>query len=683
MQGASRGGKGCHAGRGRRCARREGQPAGAGAALALLLAATLAHAQASDERVAATTGELKQLSLEDLANVEVISVARHPQKLSHAPSAVQVITAEQIRRSGASSIPEALRLADNLDIAQKNSHDWAITARGFNTALANKLLVLIDGRTVYTPLFSGVFWDVQNTLLADIERIEVISGPGGTQWGANAVNGVINIITKSAKDTQGGHLELAGGNQLDDMAGARYGTRVGPEVYLRTYAQRFARGDERLAGGAPAHDAWDQQQGGFRLDADLDKRSALTVQGDYYRGSEDVVTGNTARVDGGNLLARWSRRNAGGADWSLQVYYDRTHLLDPVPAFVVNGNLLARAGFLTDDLDTLDADFQYRFDLDPRNRVQWGFGLRHTRDEVDNAPALAFLPRVLDQNLYSAFAQDEITLGDTLVATVGSKLEHNDYTGLEVEPSARLQWSPGDEQMVWAAISRAVRTPSRIDRDLVEPGSGPLVLLAGSPTFISEAVIARELGYRARLGERVALSVAAFYNDYQHVRSTSITPATVLPLFFQNNVEGETHGLELGVDYQVTGNWRLHGAWDPIREHLRVRTGQFDFNAALNETADPRERATLRSSLDLPHGLQFDAALRWTAAREINNGPQLAKVDGRADLDLRVGWQLSDSVELSVAGQNLLHAQRVQYGYPGPAQVQIERSVYGKFAWRF
>lgn len=646
--------------------------------------ATLANAQTFDTGIASTTGELKKLSLEDLANIEVISVARHPQKLSRTPSAVQVITAEQIRRSGASSIPEALRLADNLDIAQKNSHDWAITARGFNTALANKLLVLIDGRTVYTPLFSGVFWDVQNYLLADIERIEVISGPGGTQWGANAVNGVINIITKSARDTQGTYLEASAGDQLEDLVGARYGASAAPGVYFRTYAQHFDRGDGVFAGGGTAHDAWDQGQGGFRVDAELSKRTTLTVQGDYYRGSEDVVTGNTARVDGGNLLARWSRTNVGGADWNLQVYYDRTHLLDPVPAFVIGGNVLAAAGLLADDLDTWDADFQYRFQLDERNRVQWGVAYRHTRDEVGNAPALAFLPRVLDQNLYSAFAQDEYALNDKLTVTFGSKLEHNDYTGLEVEPSARLQWSLTDYQMLWAAISRAVRTPSRIDRDLSEPAStAPLVVLKGSASFISEAVIARELGYRAQFSDRLTLSAAAFYNGYQHVRSTSITPATVLPLFFQNNVEGETHGVELGVDYQVSDNWRLHGGYDPIREHLRVRPGQFDFNAALNETADPRERASLRSSMDLPHRLELDVALRWTASRDINNGPKVGTVKGYGDMDVRVGWRPSERVELALVGQNLLHDRRVQYGFPGPEQVEIERSVYGKVVWRF
>jgi len=653
-------------------------------ALGYCRAAAPAAAHVADDSLAASTGELKQLSLEDLANVEVVSVSRHPQKLSSAASAVQVITSDQIRRSGATSIPEALRLADNLDVAQKNAHDWAITARGFNTALANKLLVLIDGRSVYTPLFSGVFWDVQNYPLADIDRIEVISGPGGTQWGANAVNGVINIITKKARDTLGGYVEASAGDQLRDLVVARYGGSLAPDVHVRVYAQQFGRAHDALAAGAAAHDAWDQGQGGFRLDVDVSARTQLTVQGDYYRGSEDVVAGNQAQVDGGNLLARWSHSYAGGADMSLQVYYDRTHLRDPIPAFVIGGHALAAAGFLIDDLDTLDLDFQHRFMLDPRNEVQWGLGFRHTRDEVTNAPAIAFLPPLLDQNLFSGFAQDEVALGERVALIVGSKIEHNDYTGWELEPSVRASWRFGDGQMLWAATSRAVRTPSRIDRDLAQPApGGPLQVLLGSHTFISETVIARELGYRAQFSERLTLSAAAFYNDYGHVRSASITPPAVLPLYFQNNVEGETHGVELAADFQASDNWRWHASYDPLHEHLHVRPGQYDFNAALNEIADPHSRASLRSSLDLSPRVEFDALLRWTSTRRINSGPTTLPVDGHLDLDLRVGWHVSDRVEVSLAGQNLLHAQRAQYGFPGPQQVAIERSIYGKVAWRF
>jgi len=654
----------------------------AGICLSVALLAQRAAALPAED--ASATGELKKLSLEELVNVEVTSVSRHPQKLARSASAVQVITAEEIRRSGATSIPEALRLADNLDVAQKNAHDWAITARGFNTALANKMLVLIDGRTVYTPLFSGVFWDVQNTLLADIDRIEVISGPGGTQWGANAVNGVINIITKTAKDTQGAYAEAGAGSSLEDAQAVRYGAELAPGVFARAYAERFDRGDEVLPDGARAADAWNQRQGGFRVDAELSKRSALTVQGDIYAGDERVPGSGGAEVGGGNLLGRWSCTSADGADMSLQLYFDRTHLKDPIDAEIIGGHVLAPAGAVTDDLDTYDLDFQYRASPGDRQRVEWGFGVRHTRDDVRNAPAVAFYPSVLDQNLVSAFVQDEITLGGGFLATVGTKLEHNDYTGLEAEPSVRLQWNATEDEMLWAAVSRAVRTPSRIDHDLSQPERGyPLIVLEGSPDFVSETVLAYELGYRAQFGPDLATSIAAFYNDYDHIRSTSITPTTILPLFFANNVEGETHGLELGVDYEISDAWRLHGSYDPLIEHLHVKPGQFDFNAALNETADPHERFTLRSSLDLPHRLEFDAALRYTSARDLNNGPHVVAVPGYWECDVRLGWHVTDKLEVSLVGQNLLHDHHLEYGYPGPTEVAIERSVFGKLAWRF
>ena len=649
----------------------------------ILLGTGAAAAQPTDNE-SESSSELKKLSLEELINVQVVSVSRHPEPLAHAASAVQVITAEQIRRSGATTLPEALRLADNLDVAQKNAHDWAITARGFNTALANKLLVLIDGRTVYTPLFSGVFWDVQNYLLADIERIEVISGPGGTQWGANAVNGVINIITKRAKDTLGGYVEAGAGSKLDGIGGARFGANPAADVFVRFYGQYVDHSDERLSNGASANDGWNLAQAGFRADADLSRRDTISVHGDAYNGNEGTVGSSAADVSGWNLVSQWSRHGDDSSGTNLQIYYDHTHVHNPAPAFVVQGHMLAPAGFLVDDLGTFDLDFQHRVAPGEHNRLEWGFGYRHTHDVVANAPALAFRPPRLSQSLYSTFAQDEITLNSAATLTVGSKLEHNDYTGLEVEPSARLSWSVAPEATLWAAISRAVRTPSRIDRDLSEPGPGaPLVVLAGSDRFVSETVVADELGFRTRLTAQLSGSIAAFYNDYNHVRSTSITPGTLLPLFFQNNLEGRTYGVEISADYQVNDAWRLHGGFDPLRERLRVRPGAFDFNAALNETADPRQRGVLRSALDLAPGVELDASLRWTASRIINQGATIGVVPAYRDLDVRVGWHVRPNIELALVGQNLLHDHHVEYGFPDAARVDIERNVYGRLVWHF
>ena len=626
---------------------------------------------------------LKSLSLEDLMNVEVTSVSRHPEKLSRTASAIQVITAEDIRRSGATNIAEALRLADNLDVARQSAYAWSITARGFNTSLANKLLVLIDGRTVYTPLFSGVFWDVQNYLLADIERIEVISGPGGTLWGANAVNGVINIITKRAQDTQGYYLEGGAGSQVNGLAGARYGTMLASDTYLRVYAQSFSQQHEMLSGGLDAHDAWHQSRGGFRLDSGASAQGALTVQGDFYTGAEDALAGGAAQVRGANLLGRWSR-TIDSSYMEVQFYYDWTHLVDPVPAFALGGNVLAPAGMLTDDLGTYDLDFQYRFVLGDRNRIQWGLGYRFTHDVVDNAPGLAFLPPMLDQSLYSAYVQDEIALRQDLYLTLGTKLEHNDYTGFEVEPSVRLRYDLADAQTLWAAVSRAVRTPSRIDHDLSEPEpSYPPVVLQGSADFVSETLLAYELGYRTQVGSRLVASISAFYNAYDHVRSVGITPTTLIPLVFQNNLEGQTHGIEISADYEALDWWRLHVGYDPLREALHVTPGHTDLNDARNETADPEQRFALRSSMDLPRRVELDAALRWVGTRALNSGPQIGTVPAYWEMDLRLGWHPTEHVDVSVVGQNLLHDHHAEYGFPGPSQVEIARGIYAKIAWQF
>ncbi|HTB80694.1 MAG TPA: TonB-dependent receptor [Opitutaceae bacterium] len=654
--------------------------------LVLGLAVFGGHAFAQTQEALSSPSVLKKLSVEELMDVEVTSVSLYPEKLLEAPSAIQVVTSDDIHRSGASSIPEALRLADNLEVAQKGSHDWGITARGFNTDLANKLLVLIDGRSVYTPLFSGVFWDVQDYLLEDIDRIEVISGPGGTLWGANAVNGVINITTKSAKDTQGLYTEAGGGTELRDFASVRYGATLAPNVYFRVYGKYFDRDSAVLANGSDAEDSWNMAQGGFRLDAEASPQNNLTLQGDVYSGNEDIPTGGGEKVGGGNILGRWSHTFSDDSDTSLQLYYDRTHLASPKP----KGNFVP-AGILTDDLDTYDLNFQHRFRLNERNRIVWGFGYRFTHDVVGPAPSVTFVPTKLGQDLFSGFAQDEIKLLDNLFFTFGSKVEHNDYTGREVEPNARLRFNLTPRQMLWAAVSRAVRTPSRIDRDLREPTGlpppFPQSVLNGGANFASETVIAYEVGYRAQLGSKTTTSISTFYNDYDHVRSTTPGrpgfPSLGFPLVFQNNLEGKTYGAEVSASYQLFDWWRLRGSYDLLREHLSVKPGQVDFSNALNETADPEQQWSVRSSMDLPQNLSLDAGLRWVDVLHINNGPNVGTVPSYFELDVRLGWNVTKRLELSVVGQNLLHDHHPEYGFPGPTQEEIQRSVYGKAVWRY
>jgi iron complex outermembrane receptor protein len=622
-------------------------------------------------------GALKQLSIEELMNLDVTSVSKLPEPFGRAPAAIQVITQDQIRRSGASSIPEALRLADNLDVAQQNSHDWAITARGFNTALANKLLVLVDGRTVYTPLFSGVFWNVQDYLLKDIERIEVISGSGGTLWGANAVNGVINISSKSAKDTQGLYLETGGGEPgLKSFAGARYGGLLAPDVFFRAYGKYFDRGNEVYAAGNNASDSWNMRQGGFRIDSYASPGNVLTVQGDLYGSDLNVAAGGSGSAAGGNLLGRWSHVISADSNTSLQLYYDRTHLVDPIT------NQFGAAEILTDNLDTYDLDFQHHIRLNERNRIAWGLGYRFTHDVVQQAQNLAFLPPTLDRNLYSGFVQDEVMLVKNLFFTLGTKLEHNGYTGFEWEPSGRLQWNLAADQTLWSAVSRAVRTPSRVDSDIREPNSSTPIL-AGNPGFRSETLIAYELGYRAHLGSKTSASLSTFYNDYNKVRSLNFTPGTIVPLYFANDLAGDTYGAELSVDYQVLERWRLHGGYDLLKENIHVKPGGFDISHALNETEDPQQQFFIRSSFDLPRNIELDGALRWVDKLIANNNGLPATVPSYFEFDVHLGWHPIPKLELSIAGQNLLHNHHPEYGVPTaiPNREEIQRSVYGRVSY--
>ncbi|HTL67630.1 MAG TPA: TonB-dependent receptor [Lacunisphaera sp.] len=627
---------------------------------------------AADAGATPSVKALKSMSLEELMDIEVTSVSKRPEKLAEAAAAIQVITQDDIRHAGAASLPEALRLAGNLDVAQKNPHDWGISARGFNTALANKLLVMIDGRSVYTPLFSGVFWDAQDYLLEDIDRIEVISGPGGTLWGANAVNGVINVITKSARDTQGVYSEAGVGTELRDFAAVRYGMALAPAVHLRVYGKMSDMGKGSFANDTAAPDAWTSRRAGFRLDADLPGDATGTVQGDIYHSAEYVVTGGIQRIGGGNLLGRWTRELSSGSSMSLQLYFDRTHLVDPIT------NRFGASQNLTDDLDTYDVDFQHRFPLGARQSLLWGSGYRLTHDVVHNAPNTAFLPARADHQLFSVFVQDEVTLNARLLLTLGTKVEHNDYTGMEGEPSARLRWSLAPDQTLWTAVSRAVRMPARYDRDIFQPNPPPVVA-HGDKEFRSETVVAYEAGYRAQLSPKVSGTVSVFYNDYDHLRSFGPTAGAPGQAGFGNNLAGETRGLEFTVQHQVSDGWRLRGSYDLLREHLHVKPGQVDLFGGRNEASDPRQQAALGSSWDLSSQLDLDANLRWVDTRPTTSGV----VPSYGELDVRLAWRPNNQLEFSVVGQNLLHAHHPEFGIAVPRREEIQRNIYGKVTCRF
>ena len=610
--------------------------------------------------------DYKKLSLQELMDIEVTSVSRRPEKLSGTASAIQVITGEDIRRSGASSLPEALRLASNLQVAQVDSQTWGISARGFNgnSGTANKLLVLIDGRTVYTPISSGVFWDVQDTLLEDVDRIEVISGPGATQWGANAVNGVINITTKRARDTQGLLVLGGGGTELRGFTGIRYGGELATNLHYRVHGKFFDRDSTVLPSGADATNEWHMGQGGFRLDWDASEANLLTLQGDIYDGrAAQPGTNGDITLGGGNVIGRWSHTISEESDFKLQLYYDRTQRDVP--------------GTFADDVDTFDMDFQHRFPLAERHDIVWGLGYRLIKDDVGNTPALAFLPPRVSREWFTGFVQDEIALAkDRLHLTLGTKFEHNDYTDFEYQPSARLAWKVTERQTVWGAVSRAVRTPSRVDRELFVPGSPPFILQGGT-NFVSEKLLAYELGYRVQPHARLSFAVAGFYHDYDDIRSLEqVNPPSAFPLVIANGQKGEAYGAELTAEYRVTDWWRLRAGYTELRVDIRPKPGSTDTSQGSTASHDPEHHFTLRSSLDLPGRVELDALFRYVSRIENQDLPAYG------ELDLRLAWRPTDRLEFSIVGQNLLHEQHAEFGTPTSRQ-EIERSVYGKVAWSF
>jgi iron complex outermembrane receptor protein len=635
--------------------------------LTLLFLASL-RPVAAEQKTAAAAGDLKKLSIEELMEIDVTSVSRRSERLNQAAAAIVVITQEEIRRSGVTSLPEALRLVNSLHVARQTQRDYAISARGFNLTTANKMLVLIDGRSVYTPLFSGVFWDVQDTLLEDVDRIEVIRGPGATLWGANAVNGVINIITKTAADTQGGLVTAGAGGEERGFGGVRWGGSFGSGEkpgHYRVYGKYFDRDSMVLADGSDARDDMRMGQGGFRADWKTSDADSLTVQGDAYGGTIGETTRADTNVDGGNLLGRWSRTTSERSGLELQVYWDRTHRYIPA--------------LFEEHLDILDVDFQHRLPLAERHDLVWGFGYRWHQDEVGNSSFVGFFPPRRSFGLASLFAQDEISLlNDRLDVIVGTKVEHNDSTGFEVQPSVHVAWKPNDRRTVWGAISRAVRTPTRIDEDVIYFFPDGSHIIEGSRDFESEELLAYELGYRVQINPELLIDLAAFYNVYDDLRSQE-PPASGAPFprVLLNKLEAETWGGELRLNAQPRQGLRLQAAYARLEKHLHLDPGSRDPFGGLAEGDDPKDRFTLRSSFDLPANVELDAWVRY-----VGELPQ-PRVDAYTEMDLRLGWSASEALDLSLIGRNLLHSSHEEFGPATRFREGVERSVYGRVTWRF
>jgi iron complex outermembrane receptor protein len=645
--------------------------------------------------------DVTTMSVEDLMNMQVTSVSKRTQKLADAAAAIFVLTQEDIRRSGATSIPEALRLVPGLEVARIDENKWAIGSRGFNGRFDNKLLVLIDGRSVYTPLFSGVYWNIQDVMLEDIDRIEVIRGPGATLWGANAVDGVINIITKPAAATQSAIVTAGGGTEERGSGGVRYGGKIGDDTHYRIYGKYFDWGPSNNVSAGTANDGWNAMRGGFRADWTPGGANSLTLQGDIYRSKyNETLTipslsspysstfPNTGIYSGGNLLGRWNHKSEGGS-MSLQMYYDNTTTVDN--------------SLFVDHQNIFDLDFQDGFHVGESQQFVWGLGYRSIRDRNDSSFTVSLQPNQVSLNQFSAFLQDEISLVDNrLRLTLGSKFEHNDFTGFEVEPNARLLWTLSPNQSVWTAVSRAVRTPAlteeglRLNSQVIPPGfpgnPAPLpavVAVFGSHQFNSEDLLAYELGYRVQATSTLSLDIATFYNNYSNLRTAEPgvpfvegSPAPtdiVVPFVAGNKMSGGTYGLELFADWKVIPKWRLTGSYSYLQMDIHKNLDSQDPTPDNPNGSSPRHQWYLRSSVDLPKHFDQDTTLRF-----VDKLPSLG-LPSYYSLDAHLGWRPVRNLELSIGGQNLLDHRHLEFlpDFVNTSPTVVKRSIFGSFTVTF
>jgi iron complex outermembrane receptor protein len=645
--------------------------------------------------------DVTAMSMEDLMNLQVTSVSKRSQKLADAAAAVFVITQDDIRRSGATNIPEALRMVPGLQVARIDENKWAIASRGFNGRFDNKLLVLIDGRSVYTPLFSGVYWNVQDVMLEDVERIEVIRGPGATLWGANAVDGVINIITKSSKSTQSALVTAEAGTEERGSTNVRYGGKLNDNTYYRAYGKYFNIGPSSYpSSNITANDNWDAWRGGFRTDWTPAGPNSITFQGDIHRSNfgETLTVPSLAApysstfpnqgvFSGGNLLGRWNH-SFDTSSMSLQMYYDHTNLADN-SLFVDRENIF-------------DIDFQHSFHPGTRHEVVWGGGYRAIADSNQSSFTVGIQPNKLTLNQFSAFAQDEISFADKRVRlTLGSKLEHNAFTGFEIEPNARVLWSVTKNQAIWTAVSRAVRTPAiteeglRLNTAVVPPGTPadptpfPEVLaVTGSHQFQSEDLLAYEAGYRVQLTSTLSADIATFYNRYTNLRTAEpgqplvegspVPTDIVVPFVADNKMSGGTYGGEVFGDWKVLPQWRLSGSYSYLQMSLHKNADSLDPLPDNPAGSSPRNETYVRSSLDLGKHLEHDLIVRYVGQLSGLNIP------GYSSVDTHLTWKTRSGFDFSIGSQNLLNNRHLEFlpDFINTAPTQVSRTVYGQITWR-
>jgi iron complex outermembrane receptor protein len=641
--------------------------------------------------------DLADTSLEDLMNVQVTSVSKTEQKLSRTPSAVFVITQDDIQHSGATNIPDLLRMVPGVDVAQINSNTWAISVRGLNGEFSNELLVMVDGRTVYTPTFGGVFWDVLDMPLGDIERIEVIRGPGGSVWGGNAANGVVNIITKKAAETRGAMIVAGGGNIDQGFATLQYGGGLGSKTDYRVYTKYLNQDHFPDLNGQDGHDGWHLLRGGFRVDSAFSSKDTFTIQGDVYTGQEGNPTAVLPSVtspgpqavalqvnlSGGFIQSIWNHSYSARSDTTLQVSFDTYQ----------------RNDLLREERRTVSAEFQHHIAAGDRHNVVWGLGYRFSMSDSGGSFTASLNPADRSIQLFSFFVQDEIALvPDRFYLTLGTKGEHNDYTGFVLLPTARVTWNATGRNMFWAAISRAERTPSSVDTAIRAnfggfpgPGGTPvLIALIGNPHFKNEGLTAYEAGYRTTVIDQLSIDLAAYYNAYDHQQTTEpaaaffepvpAPPHVVLPVTYANLMHGEAHGLEIAANWKPTSRWTLSPGYAFEEIHMYPLAASQDVTSAPEDEGNsPRHSAQLRSHLDMTRGLTWDVSSYFVDRLKSADIPAYTR------LDTQLTWHRSERISFSVVGQDLLRDHHLEFIDPIGASTStlMKRSAYAKVSWQF
>lgn len=666
-------------------------------ALAVVFASSSAFAQDPKK-----VPDVTNMTVEDLMNMQVTSVSKRAQKVADAPAAIFVITQDDIQRSGARNIPELLEMVPGLEVARIDENKWAIGSRGFNGRFDDKLLVLIDGRSVYTPLFSGVYWDVQDVMLEDVDRIEVIRGPGATLWGANAVDGVINIITKKAKDTQSALVKAGGGDEEVTADGVRYGGQVGDKGYYRAYVKGFEFASSTSMAGQNAYDGWHQESGGFRSDWTLTPADSLTVEGQMYgsRNGETLTVPtltapsysqtyqNTGDYSGGSVLTRWNHSFA-DSSVSLQAYFDRTNFADP--------------HLFVDHESVYDLEFQHDFHVGESHNIVWGAGYRSIQDRSDATFTVAVNPSQGQYNQFNAFFQDEIALlNDRVRLTLGSKLDHNDFTGFEYEPNVRLLVNLGSNQSVWGAVSRAVRTPAITEEGLqlnvavVPPGAPPFFSplpvveqVDGNKKFQSEDLLAYEVGYRVQATKTFSADIATFYNVYTNLRTAEPGQPTpeppgaptyvVVPFQAQNHMSGATYGIEPFFNWKILPIWKVYANYSYLQMNIHKDPSSQDPTDDLPNGINPKNQAYFQSSFDLPKHIEQHFGVRYVDKLPGYNIPSYTT------LDAGVRWTPVRGVTLGFDGLNWLDNRHVEFipDFINTTPTVVTRSIFGSITLDF